>query len=102
MKFKTFIKKQVRESYGKSNNYMHTHDRVHFDNDTRQLSLEEVCINDYGSCYGREIGFAVTVSASVEIPEVLTGKGLQWFDFDDLPQNYGYEKQKNISQPKHR
>jgi len=91
MKFSTFIKKQIRGSYdGKSNNYQHTHDRVHFNNDTRRLQLEEVCINQYGSCYGREIGFAVNVPANVEIPEVLQGKGLQWSDFEYLPANYGY------------
>ena len=91
MKFKTFIKKQVRGSYdGKSNNYQHTHDRVHFNPYTRQLSLEEVCVNEYGSCYGREIGFFITVPASVEIPEVLINNG--WFDFEYLPKNYGQPK----------
>ena len=95
MDFRTFIKKQVRGSYdGKSNNYQHTHDRVHFNNDTRHLQLEEVCINEYGSCYGREIGFAVDVPANVKVPEILTRHGgLQWHDFEDLPANYGYQKQ---------
>ena len=104
MKFRTFIKKQIRGTYdGKSNNYQHTHDRVHFNNDTRHLQLEEVCINEYGSCYGREIGFAVNVPLDVEIPEILTGHGgLQWHDFEDLPTNYGYKKEKNVSKPKHR
>jgi hypothetical protein len=84
MKFATFIKKQIRGSYnGKSNNYQHTHDRVHFNNDTHFLSLEEVCVNEYGSCYGRDIGFFVGVPTSVEIPEVLTGEGLKYFDFED-------------------
>jgi hypothetical protein len=71
---------------------------VHFNNDTRHLSLEEVCVNEYGSCYGCEIGFAVDVPASVEIPEVLTGKGLQWFDFEDLPAFYGHPKKKDTKQ----
>ena len=102
MKFETFIETQVRGSYdGKSNNYQHTHDRVHFNNDTRHLQLEEVCINDYGSCYGREIGFAVDVPELVEIPDVLLGKGVQWFDFEFLPTNYGYVKQ-GTSHPKFR
>ena len=101
MEFRTFIKNQIRGSYdGKSNNYQHTHDRVHFNNDTRHLQLEEVCINEYGSCYGREIGFAVDVPESVRIPEVLSGKGLQWFDFEDLPTNYGYKKQTQQTQHK--
>lgn len=101
MKFRTFIKKQIRGTYdGKSNNYQHTHDRVHFNNDTRHLQLEEVCINECGSCYGREIGFAVDVPLDVEIPQVLLGGGLQWFDFEDLPANYGYKKKAKKSQRK--
>lgn len=93
MKFSTFIKKQILGSYdGKSNNYQHTHYRVHFNNDTRHLQLEEVCINEYGSCHGCELGFAVDVPVNVEIPEVLKGQGLQWFDFEYLPANYRQPK----------
>jgi hypothetical protein len=93
MKFSTFIKKQSRCSYnGKSNNYQHTHDRVHFNNDTRRLTLEEVCINEYGSCYGRDLGFVVNVPNNVEIPQVLLGKGLQFFDFEYLPAFYGHPR----------
>lgn len=37
------------------NNYQHTHNRIHFNPNTGMLSAEEVCINEYGSSYGRGI-----------------------------------------------
>jgi hypothetical protein len=93
MKFSTFIKKQIRGAgEGGSNNYQHTHDRVHFNNESRWLTLEEVCINEYGSCYGRNVGFGCTVPQDVKIPPCLLGKDFQWADFEYLPANYGYPK----------
>lgn len=102
MNFSNFIKKQVRGTDGKSNNYQHTHDRVEFDNETSQLILEEVCLNDYGSCYGRGVGFVCNVPENVEIPDVLLGHGRKWADFENLPVNYGCKKNKNVPRPKHR
>lgn len=37
---------------GDIQNYQHTHNRVRYDPDSTTLSYEEVCINEYGSCYG--------------------------------------------------
>jgi hypothetical protein len=41
---------------GNYENYQHTHDRVHYNPETGHIQFEEVCINEYGSCFGRGIG----------------------------------------------
>lgn len=101
MNFSTFIAKQIRQSDGISNNYQHTHDRVEFDNETRRLTLDEICVNEYGSSYSRNVGFACDVPASVKVPAELSGEGCKWADFDDLPTNYG-TRSKTATRPKHR
>lgn len=35
-----------------SNNWVHTHNRVRYYPETHTIVWEEVCINEYGSCYG--------------------------------------------------
>jgi hypothetical protein len=64
------------------NNYQHTHDRVHYNPETGQLSSEEVCINEHGSCYGRGIYKYVTIPTEWGqfLPSQLTNSPF-WGDF---------------------
>lgn len=104
MNFYDFIASQVREAC-ESKNYQHTHDRVWFNSVTRKLELEEICINEYGSSYGRNIGFTAIVPDDIEIPAELISstKELVWADYDDLPINYGSGvKNQSIHRPKFR
>lgn len=34
------------------NNYTHTHWRCRYHPEERYISFEEVCVNEYGSCFG--------------------------------------------------
>jgi hypothetical protein len=44
-----------------ANNYSHTHDQVNYNPETGLLSLEEVCINEYGGKYGRNVYKSVII-----------------------------------------
>lgn len=43
------------------NNYQHTHYRCRYHPESHTISAEEVCINEYGSYYGRNVWCVVDV-----------------------------------------
>lgn len=80
--FLTYIIRQIdRESLDNSNNYSHTHDRIHYNPNSGHISFEEVCVNEYGSCYGRGVyGDAyIPVEWNEFLPEALTNSPY-WMD----------------------
>lgn len=67
------------------NNYMHTHDRVWFNEKEKTLTFEEVCVNEYGSSYEIGIGGVIhlTDEQVKQLPGCLTGvfEYDRWWDF---------------------
>lgn len=45
------------------NNYQLTDYRCHYNSESHTLNVQEVCVNEYGSCYGR--GFYTTVQLPI-------------------------------------
>lgn len=72
--FLKFILNQIDRIDEGSNNYAYTHDKVHYDPKTGRLSLEEVCLNGEGGCYGRGVyGQAyIPTEWNAFLPESLT------------------------------
>ena len=50
-------------------NYQLTHYRCHYNSEKHSLSVEEVCVNEYGSCYGRGI------YTTIQLP---TNRKVEW------------------------
>ena len=83
MKFiEELLGKIERVSYDTFQNYIHTHDRVWYDEKQNLLRIEEICLNEYGSSYFRNVGniYFLTESEVKNLPEVLTS-GDNWYDF---------------------
>ena len=79
------LRRAERTANGTVQNYMHTHDEVHFHPGTLALTFEEVCVNEYGGRYGRGIGgeIQLTPEQVAQLPGCLTGDygHSQWWDW---------------------
>lgn len=67
---------------GPHTNLQHTHDRVHYNPETGQILVEEVCIDQDGACFGRNVyGSAIIpIGWNQFLPEKLLNSPY-WGDF---------------------
>lgn len=71
------VSKMDRVQKGEHTNLQHTHDEIHYNPETGLLTLEEVCINQDGNVFGRNIfGEAyIPIEWNIFLPEELVEDG---------------------------
>jgi hypothetical protein len=81
----TTIKKIIQETGSFADdpnqveNLVHTHWRVHYDEETHSIHWEDVCINEYGSCFG------IGRFGCVDLPNNMPAPDWGRFGWDDIP-----------------